>query len=196
MEELTNKQKKVLEFIQGQIYQNMPPTIREIAEHMGFSSTGTVRDYLSALEKKGYLKRTDNLSRSIELLKGKLNRIPIIASIPAGAPNLAYEDIEGYIEPDDLFDTKLIQEVFALRVKGESMSEAGIIDGDIAVIRRQAVASNGDVIAALLDDNEVTLKRLRHKDRVTYLEPANKDYTPIYKNFTIIGKLITILRKY
>lgn len=195
--DLTNKQKRVLGFISERIKNNMPPTIREIASYMGFSSTGTVRDYLKILEKKGYLrKRASNLSRAIELLKEQVNRIPVISTIPAGGPDLAYEDVLGYIEPNELFRRGSQDDIFALRVKGESMSEAGIIEGDIAVIRRQATAANGDIIAALLDNNEVTLKRLRHRNNKTYLEAANKDYQPIYRNFTIIGKLITLLRKY
>jgi len=195
--ELTAKQKRVLEYIRERMQEGIMPTIREIGRHMGFSSTGTVRDYLNALEKKGYLKRAQNLARSIELLREKLNKIPILASIPAGPANIAYEDIEGYVGLEDMLPRRVAaDEVFALRVKGESMLEAGIVEGDIAIIRRQAVAANGDVIAALLDNNEVTLKRLRHKDSKTYLEPANSRYTPIFKDFTIIGKLVTILRKY
>ncbi|MCG2706262.1 MAG: transcriptional repressor LexA [Candidatus Omnitrophica bacterium] len=195
--ELTHKQKKVLEFIRQRVHDHIPPTIREIARHMGFSSTGTVRDYLKALENKGFLKRANNLSRSIELLKEKLNRIPIIASITAGGPNLAYEDIQGYVDTYDLLPKRLAHEnVFALRVKGESMIEAGIMDGDIAIVHRQPVAGNGEIIAALLDNNEATLKRLRHRNNKTFLEAANKDYPPIYKDFTIIGKIIAVLRKY
>lgn len=195
--ELTQKQRKVLEFIQQQIRQDSPPTIREIGRHMGFSSTGTVRDYLGALEKKGYLKRKASLARSIQLLREKLNRIPIIASIPAGPANLAYEDIEGYVGMDDLLPGTIApNEVFALRIKGDSMVGAGIIEGDVAIIRRQAVAGNGEIIAALLDNNEVTLKRLRHHNNATFLEPANSNYQPIRKDFTIIGRVITILRKY
>jgi repressor LexA len=195
--ELTPKQRKVLEFIQVTIQENIPPTIREIARHMGFSSTGTVRDYLKVLEKKGYLKRKSYLSRSIELLKEGFNKIPIIASIPAGSPNIAFEDIQGYVSLQDLLPQPSPQEnVFALRVKGESMVEAGIMEGDIAIIHKQAVARNGEIIAALLDNNEVTLKRLRHRNKMTYLEPANKDYRPIHKNFTIIGKVISVLRRY
>lgn len=198
IDELTHKQREVLRFIREKIQQNIPPTIREIAKHMGFSSTGTVRDYLMALERKGYLKRRGNLSRSIELLKEKLNRIPIIANIPAGNPDIAYEDIQGYVEINDILPCRIAQEeVFALRVKGDSMIEAGIMEGDITIIRRQAVASNGEIVAALLiDDNEVTLKKLRHRNDITFLEPANKNYPPIYKDFTIIGKVITILRRY
>ena len=197
MIELTPKQKKVLEFIQGEIQQNMPPTIREIAGHMGFSSTGTVRDYLAALQKKGYLKRTNNKSRAIEL-EEKLTKIPIIASIPAGKPDLAYENIEGYVDPDELYLGRLSQnDVFALKVKGQSMIDAGIRDADIAIIKKQPTAANGDIIAALIENsNEVTLKRLRYLDKKPFLGAANNRYQPIHQNFSVIGKLITIIRKY
>jgi repressor LexA len=197
MDKLTEKQQKVLDFIKRNIGWNLPPTIREIAGELGFSSTGTVRDYLQALEKKGYLKRTNNKSRAIELLKGGLNRIPIIASISAGKPDLAYEDIQGYIDTNDLFLGRLVQDdVFALRVKGDSMTDAGILEGDTAVIKKQPNAHNGDIIAALLDNNEVTLKRFRQKCNTFYLEPANKNYKPVYKEFSVLGKLITVVRKY
>jgi len=180
--ELTQKQRKVLEFIQQRMHDELPPTIREIGRHMGFSSTGTVRDYLGALEKKGYLKRSGSLARSIHLLKEKLNRIPIIATIPAGPANLAYEDIEGYVGMEDILPGTIApNEVFALRIKGDSMVEAGIMEGDVA---------------ALLENNEVTLKRLRHNNNATFLEPANSNYQPIRKDFTIIGRVVTILRKY
>lgn len=195
--ELTQKQKEVLEFIQERIHSDIPPTIREIAGELKVKSTGTVRDYLKALEKKGYLKRASYKSRAIELLKDNSARIPIIANIPAGRPNLAYEDIQGYVELEQILPKGGFKnDIFALKVKGESMIEAGIMDGDIAIIRKQASAANGEIIAALLDNNEVTLKNLRRKDNEVYLEPANRNYQPIRKDFAIIGKLITILRKY
>lgn len=197
LSDLTPKQQKVLNFIQERIRDNLPPTIREIARQLGFSSTGTVRDYLNVLNKKGYLRRTSNKSRAIELLKNAFNKIPVIASIAAGKPNLAYEDIQGYIDANDLFLGRLGQnDCFALRVKGDSMVEAGIMEGDFAIMKKQASANNGDVVAALLDNNEVTLKRLRHKGGKFFLEPANKNYQPIHQEFTVIGKLITVIRKY
>lgn len=194
---LTPKQRKVLSFIRCGISEGRAPTIREIAKEMEFSSTGTVRDYLGALEHKGYLKRTGKLSRSIQLLKYKARQIPIIANIAAGKPNIAYEDIEGYVNADDLFLGRIgLDDVFALRVKGESMIETGILDGDIAIIKKQKTAGNGDIIAALLENNETTLKRLKQKGNTAYLEAANKNYPPIHKEFEVIGKLITIIRKY
>jgi repressor LexA len=196
MEDLTGKQKKVLEFIQRRARRDMPPTIREIAEEMRFSSTGTVRDYLAILQKKGYLRRQAHKSRAIELLQSPC-KIPVVASIAAGKPDLAYEDIEGYIDTNDLFLGRLAQDdVFALRVKGESMVEAGIREGDFAVMKKQPHAANGDIVAALLDDNEVTLKRFRQRSGKIFLEPANKNFQPIHKDFSVIGKLITIIRKY
>ncbi len=197
MDKLTAKQKRVLDFIKESIRNNMPPTIREIAEKLGFSSTGTVRDYLEVLQKKGYLKRSENKSRAIELIGPVSKGIPILASITAGNPDLAYEDIQGYLNPDDLFLGRLSQnDVFALKVKGNSMIEAGINDGDIAVIKKQPVARDGDIIAALLENSEATLKIFRQRNKSVYLDPANKDYQPIHKEFSVIGKLITIVRKY
>lgn len=205
MEKLTAKQEKVLNFIQEKIQANLPPTIREIAQELGFSSTGTVRDYLEALEKKGYLKRALNKSRSMELLNSgskttgtRFPGIPIIAHINAGQPNFAYEDILGYVNPDELFLGRLQEnDIFALKVKGLSMIDAGILDGDIAIIKKQQTAQNGDIIAALLDNNEVTLKKFKAKDnKKIFLEAANKDFAPIVKPFAVIGRLITVVRKY
>jgi len=196
MEGITPKQKKVLDFIRERVRENLPPTIREIAAQMGFSSTGTVRDYLNALEKKGCLKRGKKSSRAIELAE-KCGKIPIISMVAAGKPAWAYEDIRGYVDPDDLFLGRISQQdVFALEVKGDSMVEAGILDGDIAVIKKQQAADNGDIVVALLEDNEATLKKLRYRNKRPLLEAANKNYSPIEKEFTVIGKLITILRKY
>jgi len=195
--ELTPRQRKAFEFITEKTKSGIPPTIREIAAHMGFSSTGTVRDYLKALKRKGYIRQGRRLARSIEVLKHNLTRIPILAGIPAGEPNTAYEDIEGYVELNDLLARKAIQkDVFALRVKGDSMVDAGILNGDIAIIKKQPSANDGDIVAALLENNEATLKRLRLNKEKPFLEPANSNYKPIHKEFKIIGKLINILRKY
>jgi repressor LexA len=195
-EHLTTQQEKVLTFIQECVSSGRPPTIREIAHELGVSSTGTVRDYLYILERKGYIKRNPNQSRAIELTQSPL-KIPIIGTIAAGKGTLAYESITGYVNPEDLFLGRISQsDVFALKVKGDSMTEAGIIDGDIAIVKKQHTADNGSIVAALLEHNEVTLKRLRQKDKTFFLEPANNHYQPIYASFSIIGKLLTIIRKY
>ena len=195
---LTPKQEKVLNFIRKRVRERLPPTIREIGEELGFKSTGTVRDYLKALMQKGLVRRMNNKSRAIELTeRASFNKIPIIGTIMAGKPNLAYEEIQGYVDADDLFLGRLgFDDVFALRVKGDSMIDAGILDGDIAVIKKRPNAENNDIVAALLDNNEVTLKRLRSKAGKFHLEAANANYPPIFEEFKVIGKLITVIRKY
>ncbi|MDD5731250.1 MAG: transcriptional repressor LexA [Candidatus Omnitrophica bacterium] len=194
---ITPKQQKVLDFIQDKINKdNLPPTIREIAAALGFSSTGTVRDYLETLQKKGYLKRSNNKSRAIELLQSNPQKIRLISTIPAGKPNEAHEDTDNYLDFEQMFSKDAKDGIFALKVKGDSMIDAGIMDGDIAIIRKQLTADTGDIIAALLEYNEVTLKRLQRKDNKFYLEAANKNYVPIHKDFSILGKLIAILRNY
>lgn len=194
---LSPKQERVLNFLIKRIGEGLPPTIREIGGELGFNSTGTVRDYLRILEKKGFLKRPNSKSRAIELLKDNPKKIPIIGTIMAGKPDIAYEETQGYIDPHELFLGRLTYEdLFALKVKGDSMIEAGIMDGDTAIIKKRNAADNGSIIAALLDNNEVTLKRLRLKNNRHFLEAANKDYPPIFKDFRILGTLFTIIRKY
>jgi repressor LexA len=194
---LTPKQEKVLNFIRKRIGERLPPTIREIGEELGFKSTGTVRDYLKALIQKGLVRRMNNKSRAIELTERASLKIPIIGTIMAGKPNLAYEEIQGYVDADDLFLGRLgFDDVFALRVKGDSMIDAGILDGDVAVIKKRPDANNNDIVAALLDNNEVTLKRLICKSGKFHLEAANINYPPIFEEFKVIGKLITVIRKY
>ncbi|MDD5506592.1 MAG: transcriptional repressor LexA [Candidatus Omnitrophica bacterium] len=195
---LTPKQEKVLNFIRKRIGERLPPTIREIAGELGFKSTGTVRDYLRALQQKGLVRRMNNKSRAIELTeRSGFNKIPIIGTIMAGKPNLAYEAIQGYVDVDNLFLGRLgFDDVFALKVKGNSMIGAGILDGDVAIIKKQPSAENNEIVAALLDGNEVTLKKLARRSNRYHLEAANPDYPPIFEEFKVIGKLLTVIRKY
>lgn len=192
---LTKKQERVFKFILGRIKtQGSSPTIREIAEHFGFKSTGTVRDYINSLIKKGLLKHTPRIARGLEVIGMHLFKIPIFGRIRAGMPHPPYEDIEGYI---DFKEFSISDEIFALRVKGDSMRDAGILDGDLALVRKQPIARDGDIVVALID-NEATIKRFyRERDRIK-LEPANKNYKNIYadKDFRIIGKVISTIRKY
>ncbi|MBL7131847.1 MAG: transcriptional repressor LexA [Candidatus Omnitrophica bacterium] len=193
--DITPKQRKILRFIQNKIsHESRPPTIREIASWFGFKSTGTVRDYLKILAKKGYLKLTPKKSRAIELARNLTFRIPIIGQITAGVPNLAYEEIDEYLNLEDFLSSSE-KEIYALRVKGDSMIDKNIFEGDLTLIKKQSLADDGDVIAALID-NEVTIKTLRKKHNRTYLEPANKRYSPIFKEFKIIGKVIATIRRY
>lgn len=195
-EKLTLKQKKVLEFIYHKIKsEGLPPTRREIASHFQFSSTGTVRDYLSALAQKGYIKISSYKSRGIEILDKSLFKIPIVGGVKAGTPELAYEDIEGYLDLGELEGFK--EEVFALRIKGDSMIEAGIIPGDLVLVRKQSTADDKDIVVALIE-SEATVKRLCYQKDKIYLEADNEKYAPIpvTDETSIIGKVITVVRKY
>ncbi|MFC1698615.1 transcriptional repressor LexA [Candidatus Omnitrophota bacterium] len=193
---LTPKQNQVLRFIAKKIWhERRPPTIREIGQNFHFSSTGTVRDYLRTLQNKGYLKLTKKKARAIEIINQKLLQLPIVAQVYAGSPTLTYEDIEGYLDLERLILKDGNQ--FALRAKGESMIEAGIMPDDLLLVRKQNTCATGDIVVALVD-NEATVKYFRkHKNKI-YLQPANKNYTPILikDNFHIIGKVISVIRNY
>ena len=193
---LTEKQKRVLQFIARKIWREKnSPTIREIAKNFKFSSTGTVRDYLWALQKKGYIRLAKKRSRAIELIGEKLLQIPIVAQVYAGSPILTYEDIEGYLDLERMIFHD--EQIFALRVKGDSMIEAGIMPEDLVLVRRQLVCENGDIIVALLD-GETTIKYFKQRKGKASLLPANKNYAPILikGNFSVIGKVISVVRRY
>jgi len=198
---LTQKQSKILQYItkclQGQGY---PPTIREIADKFSFDSTGTVRDHLKALTNKGFIKRIPGVSRGLKLIKTglmpNLALIPIVGHISAGGPKLAYEDIEGNLAIDKTIITD--EGTFALRVEGDSMMGKGIFKGDYVVIKPQSMAQNGDVVVALIDEEEATIKEFRKKNGTTQLVPANPIYQPIDvdERVKIIGKVAGLIRKF
>lgn len=195
MQTLSSKQKKVLKFICQKITRdNTVPTIREIAGNFGFSSTGTVRDYLKTLDRKGYIKLNSRRARGIELRKD-IFRIPLMGRIAAGVPELANEDFTGYIKLDEFMNTDA--GLFALRVKGDSMIEAGILEGDIVVVRRQQNADEGDIVVALAGD-EATVKFFKRRKKEFFLVPANKRYKEIAfeESTRIIGKVVSVVRKY
>ncbi|MDD3374590.1 MAG: transcriptional repressor LexA [Candidatus Omnitrophica bacterium] len=192
---LTGKQKNVLRFIFNQIRnEKIPPTIREIAQEFGFSSTGTVRDYLKALVDKGYIRVNEGKARAIELVKEAF-RVPILGVVAAGNPTLAVEDIEGYVDLDDVYFSD--SDIFALRVKGDSMIEAGIMPDDLVMVRRQSVAQVGEIVVALIGE-EATVKRLSKIGTHYFLVPANPKYQPISvtAETTIMGKVMTSIRRY
>lgn len=192
---LTEKQKAVLKFIYVSIKEKqMPPTIREIAAEFGFSSTGTVRDYLKALVNKGFIRVSSHKSRAIELVHSALFSIPILGKVQAGLPTLAVEEIEGYLDLDSLVFSD--DDTFALRVKGESMIEAGIMEDDLVLVRKQSVAQHGDTVVAIIGD-EATVKYLRRRDGDYYLVPANPLFDPIKVDNTtsILGKVISVVRR-
>ena len=195
LKELTEKQKQVLKYIYDRIKgDNLPPTVREIAKNFGFSSTGTVRDYLKVLVKKGFIKISANKSRAIELVKDVLFRVPILGKVQAGLPTLAVEEIEGYLNLDSFLFSE--QDTFALRVKGDSMMGAGIMPDDLVLVRRQSVAQTGETIVAVIGE-DATVKKLQKRGNNYFLDPANDNYSPIMvdEEVSIVGKVISVVRR-
>ena len=193
-ENLTPKQRQVLNFILDRLRTvGYPPTIREIAEHFGFSSTGSPRVHLKALAKKGYLRLNPQISRGIEVLARAIG-IPIVGRVKAGGPDLAVEDVEGYLNLSRVFPPQ--ETLFALRVRGDSMVGMGIMDGDLAIVRRQPSAEEGEIVVALVGE-EATVKRFFREPQGVRLEPANPAYEPIVsKDVIIVGKVIGVVRGY
>ena len=202
MKEATERQKEVLDFIAGYINSHSyPPTIREVADYFSISVKGA-NDHLVALKKKGLLKQGDKKSRTMGLTKTKekdgeeTSEIPILGSVAAGRPLLAVENMDGSIKMHRSF-LKKAGKYFALRVKGDSMEDAGIVDGDIAVIEHQNTVRNGDIAVVMLEE-AVTLKTFYRESARIRLQPENNKYSPIYcsRDVRILGKLAHIFRSY
>lgn len=195
MEQLTEKQKKVLEHISGCISgYGTAPSIREIAGHFKVN-IGAAQKHIAALVKKGYLKHTHGLSRGITVSSHRpWTRVPVLGSVPAGNPAEAIEGIEDYLYLEK--DMVLSGTYFALKVKGDSMTGAGIYEGDTIVIRYQPDAEDGDIVVAKVDGGEGTVKRLRKNGAEVYLQPENPGYEPIRgKDIEIAGKVVYLTRK-
>jgi len=197
----SSKQSEIYEFIKQQITaKGYPPSVREICEAVNLSSTSTVHGHLARLEKKGLIRRDPTKPRAIELLmdspiKKEMVDIPIVGKITAGEPILAHESIEDFFTLPINF-VKSNSELFILKVSGESMIEAGIFDGDLAIIEKTSTASNGDIVVALID-NEATIKTFYKEDGYIRLQPENSTLNPIIvKDCKILGKLSGIYRKY
>lgn len=197
---LTEKQGIIFEFIKENIRESgFPPTVREIGENFGITVKGAY-DHIKAIEKKGFIRTEQNKSRAIviveqeELIPTDAINIPLVGHIAAGSPILAEENIENYLS----FPRGMIGkgDHFALNVRGDSMIDEGIFDGDIAIIKKQNTASQGEIVAALLED-EATLKTFKIEDKKVKLIPANENYNVIETDdVVILGKLAAVFRSY
>jgi repressor LexA len=196
-EELTKRQQQLFDFIQEYYNRNgYPPTIREIARKMKIKSTKGVVDHLTALQKKGFIKRSEYQSRGITISDGSPGaETPIMGRIAAGQPILAIENREGALKLGFSFSS--LGTSFLLRVKGTSMIGAGIYDGDLVLVRQQPTAENGDIVVAMVNE-EATVKYFKQTKTGIILEPANAEFKPIEVNdkdeFSIVGKVIIGLR--
>lgn len=198
MKKLTKSQQKVYNYLLEHKDDGIAPTVREICRDTGFKSTSTVHNHLNNLERYGYITRRPDCARAIFInnIDGKPASVavPIIGTVTAGMPILAFEENLGYVTVDE--SVKRGREVFALRVKGDSMINAGIYDGDAVVFVRQNTAENGEIVVALIDD-EATVKRFFKEANFIRLQPENSLYDPIIsENVIILGKVVTLVRNY
>lgn len=192
---LTAKQAEILRLIEEEIAESgRPPSYREIAKHFGYDAVGTVQDHVRALIRKGYLTRERGIARGIQLsLRSESRDIPILGAVPAGKPIEAIHDASGSIS----IPSRLKGEFYALRVRGESMIEAGILNGDLVIVRQQATADHGDIVVAMID-GEATVKTLEKKAGRVRLLPANPRFQPIELHpgaeNVIQGKVVSLQR--
>jgi len=204
-EGLSDKQIKILHYIKDELtLRGYPPSIREICKAVGLSSTSSVHAHLNTLEEKGYVKKGTNKRRALELIdiddiccnmpKKEIVNVPIIGTVTAGEPILAIENIEDTLPISiDFVGNK---ESYVLKVKGESMIEAGILNGDFVIVNSQNTANNGDIVVALIDDEATVKTFYKEKDHIR-LQPQNSSMDPILvKNPYILGVVKAVVRKY
>lgn len=196
MKKLSAKQQQILEYItEATARQGYPPSVREIGDHVGLSSSSSVHAHLIKLREKGYLVKDDHKTRAV-VVKGSaaaVPQVPILGQVTAGMPILAVEEVEGYVPYEH---AGRYGEHFALRIKGDSMIGAGIMDGDLIIVRQQQTARPGQIVVALLED-EATCKTLRIEDRHVWLMPENPDYPPIDgEGCSILGLVVAVYREY
>lgn len=197
---ISNKQKEILEYVKSQIInKGYPPAVREICEAVNLKSTSSVHSHLETLEKNGYIRRDPSKPRAIEIIDDEFNltrrelvNVLIVGTITAGQPILAVENIDSYFPiPSEYMPN---EETFMLKVKGNSMINAGIFDGDKILVQKQAVAKNGDIVVALIED-EVTVKTFYKENGYYRLQPENDTMDPIIvPELTILGKVIGLFR--
>ena len=201
--EMTGRQQQILDFIRSEIHRRgFPPSVREIGEAVGLSSSSTVHSHLAALETKGLLRRDPSKPRALEVLDyrdtergidyGDVRAVPLVGQVAAGVPLLAAENIEGTMSlPAELSG----DQAFILKVRGDSMIEAGILDGDFVVVRQQRAADNGDIVVAMVEDDATVKRFFREADRVR-LQPENSTMEPIYaRDVSVLGKVVALFRR-
>lgn len=197
---ITNKQEEILNYIKNEILERgFPPTVREICQTVGLKSTSSVHSHLESLEKNGYIRRDPTKPRAIEILDDSFNmlrremvNVPVVGTVAAGQPILAEQNIDSYFPIPAEFMPN--DQSFILRVKGESMVNAGIMDGDQVIVRQQETARNGDIVVALIDDS-ATVKTFYKEDGHYRLQPENDSMEPIIvDDLQILGKVFGVFR--
>lgn len=193
---ISDKAKQVLEYIEKRIDAcGFPPSVREICRDMNIKSTSTAHKYLGELQEAGAIRKGDRLNRAICLTNQRPTGIPLLGVVTAGQPITAVEDIECYLQQQvPGYDPS---ELFALHVRGESMINAGILDGDIIIVARTATARNGEIVVAMVDGDGATVKRFYRENGHFRLQPENDYMEPIYANeVAILGRVVKLIRDY
>jgi repressor LexA len=205
MTKLSKRQVDILEYIKEEVKQKgYPPSVREIGEAVGLASSSTVHGHLARLESKGYIRRDPTKPRAIEILdldevvnnipKYNIMNVPVVGKVTAGQPITAIENVEEYFPlPERLAPAD--EQVFMLEVMGDSMIEAGILDGDYVIVKQQQTANNGDIVVAMTEEDEATVKRFFKEKDYVRLQPENSSLAPIIlRNVSILGKVIGVYR--
>ena len=202
MKQITDRQQEVLSFISNFTKDNFfPPTVREISEHFNISIRA-VQDHIAALQKKGFITIKPKSSRSIRVMQNEdvesgafIRRVPVLGTVAAGKPLLSEENLDGFVNLTEPF-VRPGKSYFALRVRGTSMINAGILEGDLAIVEPQETAVNGQIVVAVIND-AITLKRYFREDGRVKLQPENPEFQPIYcTDLRIVGVLSNIVRTY
>ncbi|MGX9133762.1 transcriptional repressor LexA [Rummeliibacillus sp. JY-2-4R] len=201
MKKVSKRQEDILEFIKEEVRtKGYPPSVREIGEAVGLASSSTVHGHLNRLESKGLIRRDPTKPRAIEILdqdnisKQGVMHVPLVGKVTAGLPITAIENIEEYFPIPDFYGTS-DDHIFMLEIMGESMIEAGILDGDYVIVKQQATANNGDIVVAMTEENEATVKRFYKEDGYFRLQPENSSMEPIIvDNVSILGKVVGLYR--
>ena len=194
MPDLNPKALEILDYIRDRIDQGLPPSVREICAALEIKSTSTAHKYLKELQEHGLIEKGDRMNRAITLPEERSLRVPLLGTVTARQPILAVEEVEGYVP----FRGQGLssKDLFALRVRGESMIKAGILDGDIVIIRKTPTAENGQIVVALVED-EATVKRFYKENGHYRLQPENDAMEPIYvDSVSILGRVVALLREY
>ena len=202
MQPLKEKERQVYEYISDSINKHgFSPSVRDIQAHLGIKSTSTVHAYLAKLEEKGYIRKENGKSRTLRIDSEDREerssiKVPLLGKVTAGMPILAVENFEGHIDFPTMNRSYRHNELFALKVRGESMIEAGILDGDIVVVRKEPAADNGQIVVALTEEG-ATVKTFYREDGHFRLQPENSSMEPIIVDEVyILGKVVSVIRYY
>ncbi len=204
MKALTDRQKQIYQFIKSTVKdKGYPPSVREIGNAVGLQSSSTVHGHLAKLQEKGFIKRDPTKPRAIEVITeeneshGAVIHVPVLGKVTAGLPITAVENIDEYFPLPEHFTANHNSEIFLLNVAGDSMIDAGIHDGDRVIVRKQNIAHNGDIIVAMTDDDEATVKRFYKENGYYRLQPENTTMEPIIlDSVAVLGKVVGLFRAF